>query len=259
MSSLRLRVSSIYSGDSPDRELEQALRESHHKLEQTVTDRTAELSRTNDILRSILSNMGDAVIVADCDGNFVLFNPAAERMFGRPVAHAPTKEWARIYGLFLPDKTTPFPHEELPLLRSICGEEVDNAEMFIRNEQLPQGLWTRITGRPLHSPDGGLLGGVVVCRDISAIKEEEFFRAGQSRVLEMIAANLPLPEVLEALVLLMEGQSTGLRCSILLLHRDGKHVRHGAAPHLPEMYVKAVDGAPIGPRKRLVRYRNVSA
>ena len=30
--------------------------------------------------------------------------------------------------------------------------------------------------------------------------------------------------------------------------RDGKHVRHGAAPSLPEAYVKAVDGAPIGPR-----------
>ena len=46
----------------------------------------------------------------------------------------------------------------------------------------------------------------------------------------------------------MEGQAEGLRCSILLLNRDGKHVRHGAAPNLPEAYVKAVDGATIGPR-----------
>jgi signal transduction histidine kinase len=46
----------------------------------------------------------------------------------------------------------------------------------------------------------------------------------------------------------MEAQAEGLRCSILLLSRDGKHVRHGAAPNLPEAYVKAVDGAPIGPR-----------
>jgi two-component system sensor kinase FixL len=46
----------------------------------------------------------------------------------------------------------------------------------------------------------------------------------------------------------MEGQAEGLRCSILLLNRDGKHVRHGAAPNLPEAYVKAVDGASIGPR-----------
>ena len=64
----------------------------------------------------------------------------------------------------------------------------------------------------------------------------------------MIAANAPLADVLTSLVLLMEGQAEGLRCSILLLSNDGKHVRHGAAPNLPEAYVKAVDGAPIGPR-----------
>jgi PAS domain S-box len=34
-------------------------------------------------MRSILSNMGDAVVVADKDNNFLVFNPAAERMFGK--------------------------------------------------------------------------------------------------------------------------------------------------------------------------------
>ncbi len=177
------------------RELEQALRESRDQLEQKVTRRTAEFSRTNEILRSILSNMGDAVIVADKDNNFLVFNPAAERMFGKGAMESPPAEWSHHYGLYLPDKVTPFPHDQLPMTRSI----------------------------------------------------EEFFRAGQSRVLEMIAADAPLAEVLTSLVLLMEGQAEGLRCSILLLNRDGKHVRHGAAPNLPEAYVKAVDGSPIGP------------
>jgi PAS domain S-box-containing protein len=36
--------------------------------------------------------------------------------------------------------------------------------------------------------------------------------------------------------------------SVLLLAPDGVHVRHGAAPSLPPDYVRAVDGAPIGPR-----------
>src|SRR6476659_9440272 len=52
------------------RELERALRESRDLLEQKVTRRTAEFSRTNEILRSILSNMGDAVVVADKDNTF---------------------------------------------------------------------------------------------------------------------------------------------------------------------------------------------
>ncbi len=207
-----------------------------------------ELSRINEILHSILSDMGDAVIVADKEENFLVFNPAAERMFGAGATKTNASDWSHRYGLYLPDKVTPFPHEQLPLIRSIRGEEVNNVEMFVRHEKAPHGIWTRITGRPIRDSNGELLGGVIVCRDITEVKEEEFFRAGQSRVLEMIAADAPLADVLTSLVLLMEGQAEGLRCSILLLNRDGKHVRHGAAPNLPEAYVKAVDGAPIGPR-----------
>jgi len=53
---------------------------------------------------------------------------------------------------------------------------------------------------------------------------------------------------LKSIVLLMEKQEEGLVYSILVLSADGIHVQHGAAPSLPEAYVKAVNGAPIGPR-----------
>ena len=82
----------------------------------------------------------------------------------------------------------------------------------------------------------------------AADKKEEDFRFGQSLILQMIAANKPLSETLRRLVLLIEAQSLGMLCSILLLSEDGDHIRHGAAPSLPEDYVKAIDGAPIGPK-----------
>lgn len=81
-----------------------------------------------------------------------------------------------------------------------------------------------------------------------ADRKEEEFRVGQGRVLGMIAANAPLGEILKRLVLLIEAQSPGMLCSVLLLSDDGDHIRHGAAPSLPEDYVKAIDGAPIGPK-----------
>jgi PAS domain S-box-containing protein len=76
----------------------------------------------------------------------------------------------------------------------------------------------------------------------------ESFHAGQTRILEMVAADSPLPEILKRIVLLMEAQVEGMVCSILVLTTDGRRVRHGAAPSLPAAYVKAVNGAPIGPR-----------
>ena len=81
-----------------------------------------------------------------------------------------------------------------------------------------------------------------------AEKKEEEFRLGQSQILQRIAANAPLGEVLKRLVLLIEAQSPDMVCSVLLLSDDGDHIRHGAAPSLPEEYVKAIDGSPIGPK-----------
>src|SRR5712692_6708231 len=84
--------------------------------------------------------------------------------------------------------------------------------------------------------------------DITAQKKEEAFRAGQKKVLEMIASGAPLGEILTSLVLLIEAQSPEMLCSVLLLSDDGNHIVHGAAPSLPEQYVKAIDGDPIGPK-----------
>ena len=81
-----------------------------------------------------------------------------------------------------------------------------------------------------------------------ADKQQDDFRRGQSKILQRLAANAPLPEILERLVLLIEAQSPGMLCSILLLSEDGDHVRHGAAPSLPKAYVEAIDGAAIGPK-----------
>ena len=99
----------------------------------------------------------------------------------------------------------------------------------------------------------------VVWRDITRRKEAErelsktreardAFRAGGGRVLEMIAQGATLSDVLASLVTLIEAQSEGLICSVLQLSEDGKHIRHGAAPHLPEIYIQAVNGSPIGPK-----------
>jgi signal transduction histidine kinase len=64
----------------------------------------------------------------------------------------------------------------------------------------------------------------------------------------MIARDAQLEGILEKLVQVVEAQFAGLLCSVLLLDQDGQHVRHGAAPSLPEVYTKAIDGLRIGPQ-----------
>ncbi len=71
---------------------------------------------------------------------------------------------------------------------------------------------------------------------------------GQNLVVELIARGESLPQVLDTLLRIIQLQCPGMLASILLLDPDGKHVRHGAAPDLPENYVRAIDGLVIGPQ-----------
>lgn len=75
----------------------------------------------------------------------------------------------------------------------------------------------------------------------------EALLTGERSVLEMIARGQPLEETLDALARLIETEADGAHCSIHLLDRDGVHLRHGAAPSLPDAYNQAIDGIAIGP------------
>ncbi len=75
--------------------------------------------------------------------------------------------------------------------------------------------------------------------------------AAQNRVLELAVGDATLRQTLEAIVTTVEGLSTsGVLTSISLLGVDGVHLRHGAAPSLPDAYNDAIDGTAIGPAVR---------
>lgn len=90
----------------------------------------------------------------------------------------------------------------------------------------------------------GLAGRDAASRITDATAELE----GQLHVLSLVATGTPLSDVLRELCLLVEhlSPSDGMWCSVLVL-KDGDTLRHGAAPSLPEAYVRAIDGIKIGP------------
>ncbi len=130
----------------------------------------AALREQSEMLQKILATMAEAVIVADESSRFVLFNPAAQRMFGLGPTDTRPEEWPDAYGLFLPDVTTRFPAEDLPLVRAVRGESLNDVEMYVRHARKPEGAFVLINGRPLRDEAGRPRGGVIVCRDITERK-----------------------------------------------------------------------------------------
>src|SRR5262249_28244195 len=83
---------------------------------------------------------------------------------------------------------------------------------------------------------------------LSERQEAEALLECQRRVLEMIGLGAPLKETLEALLVGIEAQSPEMPSSILLLDRDGLHLRHCVAPRLSTRFTQAIDGSAIGER-----------
>jgi PAS domain S-box-containing protein len=109
-------------------------------------------------------------------------------------------------------------------------------------------LWANLTISLVRNELGMLDYLLFVVEDIDERKRSEHLLAGQKQVLEMIACGAALQDTLSALMRIIEAQSEGMICSVLLLDADGVHLRHGAAPSLPMAYQRAIDGAAIGER-----------
>jgi PAS domain S-box-containing protein len=109
-------------------------------------------------------------------------------------------------------------------------------------------------GEVLAGADGRPVGLIGTCRDVTEERRREKARAraqrlqvGERQVLETLAGGAALPDILAALVGLIEELVPESIASILLLDESGTRMRHGAAPRLPEAYNRAIDGVAIGP------------
>lgn len=149
----------------------------------TKRKRTEEaLDKQSQLLQSILDNMSEAIVVADADGQIVLFNPLAERIFGPRLLQGD-------YELYQTDRTTRI--GEFPVVRCVRGESFDGAEFFVRHEEAPSGLWISVAGRPLRERAGANKGGVLVCNDITKHKRVEKELRDSQALYESLVQSLP--------------------------------------------------------------------
>lgn len=152
----------------------------------TVIDtwRSESLPDQAKVLESVIECLPDGVIVADRSGTFLIFNAAARQILGRGPQDVPPADWVRTYGYHLPDGVTPYPSDQLPLARALRGEEVQNAEIFIRNERVPDGRWINASAMPWRDESGVTHGALVIFRDVSDKKKSLELNERLSNVVE---------------------------------------------------------------------------
>ena len=146
---------------------------SMHEREKKQRETENELSDQIQLTEAIFDSMGDGVIVTDEHRKTLLWNSKAAQIGGVNIPTYHTDQWVKKYGFFLPDRETPLTPETSPLRRAIKGEAIDNVEVFIRNAQKPDGVYTNVSGRPLLREGGISRGAVLIIRDITEYKKTE--------------------------------------------------------------------------------------
>jgi PAS domain S-box-containing protein len=193
-----------------------------------------DLRTSEEKYRDLINASSDAICVLDADSKCVLVNPAGIELAGRP------KE--ELIGSSITD--TYVPEERHLFLDRIDRLKAEGSFRFERKFLKKNGEVI-----PVEVSLSALRGRYyqAIIRDISQRKRREALLAGENRVLEMLAKGDSLAEILDTLCLLVEEQSSDVLASILLMDSNGKQLRHGGAPNLPNAYTKAIDGFFIGP------------
>ena len=181
-------LSAIVADLTERKAAEDALRQANEKLETRVQQRTAELTRTNESLRTemeerkraqearamlagIVESSRDAIISKDLTGKVTSWNAAAEHLFGYRAEEMIGQPITRI----IPPELQA--EEAAILARLRCGEPVVNFES-VRLAKDGHRIPVSLTISPTYDRMGLIVGGATIARDITERKRTELELAG---------------------------------------------------------------------------------
>jgi PAS domain S-box-containing protein len=125
-----------------------------------------------ELVQAIFNGLADAIIVTDAAGSLLLSNQAVSRVLPPGLQEVAISEWSSYNGLLGPDMRTPVSADELPPVRALRGEVVDDCEIYLPGGGGPEGRWISVSSRPILDTRGHVLGGVTAVRDITGRRQQ---------------------------------------------------------------------------------------
>lgn len=201
----------------------------------TERKRTEEaLHKEREFLNAVLNNIGEGVIACNEEGRLTLSNRATQETYGIYDFSIPAEQWAREYGLYLPDGESPMPVEKNPLYRALRGERVRNAELMIAPIGSNQKRSVQASGQAIFDANGEKIGAVVALHDTTERVEAESRLVASVQQLETLTALATAIKDVNELDELLKGLAdaitnfTDYRTCLILLFSD-------TAPHNPRI------------------------
>lgn len=183
------------------KEAQEELRRAHAELENRVRARTAELRATNERLRreiverekaeeererllseaacraaelqGVLNSIVDIVYVCDVEGRLIMANDAGLRLLGAATieeANRRREAMPRQLNVRHPDGRL-VPLTEMPEARALRGETLRLEHLIVRDPMTKRDVDVRASAAPIRDDKGGIVGAVVVAKDVTELVE----------------------------------------------------------------------------------------
>ncbi len=138
------------------------------------------LEDRSDVLDWIFAQLELAVVVADRDGAVRFASRQAQALLGATLLEMDLHEWPTMLGLYMSDRLTPLPPDQVPLARALNGGPLRHEVVYRRENGTSKGTWISMAARPILDASGNIHGGVGLMRDCTVHRN----------ILEQVASTL---------------------------------------------------------------------
>ncbi len=132
-----------------------------------------ELYQQEEMLRLVLENIAEGVIVEDSDRKIIMTNYIANKIFGIQDDDKKSLNILNHFEVYYPDELTVFPSQNLPMDHALNGELIEDIDVVLFDPVTKDKKRVLISGRPLINQDDKVVAAVVTIKDISKYKQME--------------------------------------------------------------------------------------
>ncbi len=124
------------------------------------------------LLAALMDNVPEGISISDTEGIIHIISKHGQELFTGIHSGMSIEEAVRKWKVFRPDGQSVMPTEELPLVRALKGETVRDIEILEVNSD-GRRLPLLCNAAPIRDENNEIINGIIVWRDITALKEAQ--------------------------------------------------------------------------------------